>query len=115
MLTSALDHLRDVDVIVSYLPRDPNADADDVVDIALGEASIRFAVERRQRAPFQNEIPDLERARRNLEKLGHPLIIATYIPEALGRALVEAGWSWADDQGNYDVRSACLLYTSRCV
>jgi hypothetical protein len=113
MLTSALDHLRDVDVIVSYLPRDPKAYADDVVEIALGEASARFAVERRQRAPFQNEIPGLERARRNLEKLGHPLIVATYIPEALGRALVEAGWSWADDQGNYDVRGAGLRLRQR--
>ncbi len=113
MITSALDHLREVDATVSYLPRGPNTDADAVVEIALNETSVRFAVKRRQRAPFPNEIPGLQRVRRSLETLGRPLIVAPYIPADLGSALVEAGWSWADDQGNYDVRDAGLRLRQR--
>jgi len=110
---NALNHLRAADVTVSLLPDGRSGIADDVVDIAVGKSLVRFAIKKRQRAPFPNEIPDIEDDRRSLENFGRPLLVAPYIPESLGRALSEAGWSWADDQGNYDVRDVGLRLRQR--
>jgi hypothetical protein len=112
-LMNALNHLRAADVTVSILPDGKSGIADSVVDIAVGTSFVRFAIKRRQRAPFRNEIPDIDDDRRSLETYGRPLLIAPYIPESLGSALSEAGWSWADDQGNYDVRDVGLRLRQR--
>ena len=101
---TAIDHLRAPDVTVTRVPSltTPRG-ADDLITITVGNTSTRFAVRKRQRAPFRNEIAGLENLRRNLERSGRPLLVAPYVPASLGDELVKAGWSWADDQGNYDI------------
>jgi hypothetical protein len=48
-----------------------------------------------------------------LRLLGNPLLIAPFVSEPLGAALVQAGWSWADAGGNFDLRGPDLLLRQR--
>lgn len=74
---------------------------DGVLEIQFDGIRQRFAVEHKRRAPYQSELDALSQRRRKLIKVGTPLLVAPQISPALGRALVEAGWSWADEHGNY--------------
>ncbi|MHB8289796.1 MAG: hypothetical protein ACYDEY_11275 [Acidimicrobiales bacterium] len=116
MLTDAVGHLRDADVTVSRLARERQgsyAAVDPLVEIAAGGRAVRFVVEEKQRAPYPNEFQRLDNHRRTLERLGRPLLVVPYVPIPLGRALIEAGWSWADGQGNYDIRGPGLRLRQR--
>jgi hypothetical protein len=48
-----------------------------------------------------------------LTRVGEALLVASFVPETLGVALTRAGWSWADDQGNFDLRAPGLLLKQR--
>ena len=115
-MMSALDWLRDSDVTVSLLSRERRARdlvIDAFIEIAAGGSPTRFAVEQKPRAPYPNELTRFAALRSALEPLGHPLMIVPYVPIPLGHALSEAGWSWADDQGNYDIRAPGLRLRQR--
>ena len=112
----ALNKLRDADVAVSLLAREHRASdarVDAVVEITADGTPVRFAVEEKLRAPYPNELRNLDHHRRNLEPIGHPLLIVPYVSMPLGRALTEAGWSWADDRGNYDIRGPGIRLSQR--
>jgi hypothetical protein len=79
-----------------------------VVKIAAGTNATRFAVAERARAPFPNEIARLDR--RSGE---HALLVAPFVPTSIGAALTEAGWSWADAEGHFDIRAPGLLLRQR--
>lgn len=90
---------------------------DDSVDATL-EVSDRgrhwvFAVEERRRAPYPNEMTDMESLRVRLEALGEPLLVAPFITEGTAERLAEAGWSWADQEGNLYLRARGLLVHQR--
>lgn len=87
--------------------------ADALVDVDAGGKLVRFAVEEKRRAPYPNELPGLEQRRHTLEQFGRPLLVAPFIPVPVGGSLTEAGWSWADDDGNYDVRGPGLRLSQR--
>lgn len=108
----ALEWIQGADVTVAVLERDHRKSAA-LVEISAGGTPVRFCVEGRLRAPYPNELRDLDDQRRTLERRGHPLLVAPYVAESLGRALIEAGWSWADDQGNYDLRAPGLRLGQR--
>jgi hypothetical protein len=91
----------------------PGADADAVLVVAAGGTSARFAVEVRQRAPYPNELAGLARLRAMLLQLGEPLLVVPYVSESLGAALTADGWSWADVQGDFDLRAHGLLVRQR--
>ena len=78
-----------------------NGEVDGVLEIQFDGIRQGFAVEHKSRAPYQRELDMLGKQRRKLIKLGAPLLLAPEISPSLGRALVEAGWSWADEHGNY--------------
>lgn len=92
---------------------DAGAGADAVLDVAADGPSTRFVVQVKRRAPYPHEVERLERSRRELAGQGHPLMVAPFVSEPLGSILTRAGWSWADDQGNFDLRAPGLLFRQR--
>lgn len=84
-----------------------------IVAVSIDSASAEFAVEERQRAPFPNEIERLGRRRDELSALGQPLLVVPFVPESLAPTLTMAGWSWADSQGNFDLRAPGLVLKQR--
>jgi hypothetical protein len=95
--------------------REPAGDAgaDAILEVATGGPSARFAVQVRRRAPFPHETGRLERSRRELVRQGRPLLVAPFVSQSVGSILTQAGWSWADDQGNFDLRAPGLLLRQR--
>jgi hypothetical protein len=90
-----------------------DAEANVILVVAGGDRTAWFAVELRQRAPYPNELAHLRRSRKALSRLGAPLLVAPFVPEALGAALTEDGWSWADAQGDFDLRAPGLVFRQR--
>jgi hypothetical protein len=41
------------------------------------------------------------------------MLIVPFVSEPLGRVLADAGWSWADEQGNFDLRAPGLTLRQR--
>ena len=78
-----------------------------------GDATARFAVEEKRRAPYPNELAGLTERQHALASGGHPLLITAFVSEALGPLLTAAGWSWADAQGNFDLRAPGLTLRQR--
>jgi hypothetical protein len=87
--------------------------ADAVLDVAEGAQGARFVAEWRSRAPYPHEVERLHRTWKELAPLGHPLLTAPFISESLGATLTDVGWSWADDQGNFDLRAPGLVLRQR--
>jgi DNA-binding transcriptional ArsR family regulator len=86
---------------------------DAVLDLALGKARATFAVEERRRAPYPNELDKLQPIHEALAGLGTPILVVPFVSEALGTALTQAGWSWADATGNFDLRADNLVLRQR--
>jgi hypothetical protein len=42
-----------------------------------------------------------------------PLLVVPFVSESAGAALTEAGWSWGDEHGNFDLRAAGLVVRQR--
>jgi hypothetical protein len=55
----------------------------------------------------------LHRTWHELALLGHPLLTAPFISESLGTMLTDNGWSWADHQGNFDLRAPGMVLRQR--
>lgn len=91
--------------------RDRQVDA--VLDLALGKVCVTFAVEERRRAPYPNELAKLQPIRTSLAGLGTPMLVVPFVSEPLGSALTQAGWSWADTAGNFDLRADNLVLRQR--
>jgi hypothetical protein len=90
-----------------------DAGADAILDVATDGHNTRFAVQVKRRAPYPHEVDRLERAWRELAGQGRPLMVAPFVSEPLGSILTRAGWSWADDHGNFDLRAPGLLLRQR--
>src|ERR1019366_6785205 len=59
------------------------------------------------------ELAHLRQLRERLSRLGEPLLVVPFVPEALGIALTGADWSWADAHGNFDLRGPGLVLRQR--
>lgn len=107
--------LRDAGLKVDDLTPSGKADAgvDAILDVAVGDRGARFAVQANSRAPYPHEVERLQRSRNRLEPRGYPLLIAPFISESLGSLLLRDGWSWADAQGNFDLRAPGLVARQR--
>jgi len=84
------------------------------LDLSLGKVRARFAVEEKRRAPYPNELPKLQPIRKSLADVGTPMLVVPFVSEPLGTSLTQAGWSWADTTGNFDLRSDHLVLRQRC-
>lgn len=88
-------------------------EVDAILDVTVGKVCGRFAVEERRRAPYPNELPKLQPIKRSLTEIGAPMLVVPFVSEPLGTSLTEAGWSWADTTGNFDLRSDHLVLRQR--
>ena len=86
---------------------------DAILDLSLGKVRARFAVEEKRRAPYPNELPKLQPIRKSLADVGTPMLVVPFVSEPLGTSLTQAGWSWADTTGNFDLRSDHLVLRQR--
>jgi hypothetical protein len=93
--------------------RGTDAGIDAILEVAADDRSARFAVQAKSRAPYPHELERLRQSRHGLAARGHPLIIAPFISAPLGSILTREGWSWADTQGNFDLRAPGLLLRQR--
>ena len=107
--------LRDSGLRVDDLTPTGAADAgvDAILDVAVGDRSARFAVQAKTRAPYPHEVERLRRSWHELELRGRPLMVAPFISESLGSLLTRDGWSWADAQGDFDLRAPGLVARQR--
>ncbi len=83
--------------------------ADAVVDVE----GCSFVVEERGRVPYPSELDKLEVLRARLAEVGTPLLVVPFASDGVGDSLRRAGWSWADDAGNFDLRAAGLVLRQR--
>ena len=115
MLMDAVRWLRDSGLRVEDLTPEGREDAgvDAILDVAVGDRSVRFAVQAKSRAPYPHEVERLQRSRRELELRGRPLLFAPFISESLGSILTGDDWSWADAQGNFDLRAPGFVARQR--
>jgi hypothetical protein len=111
----AVRWLRDSGLRVEDLTPEGGEDAgvDAILDVAVGDRSVRFAVQAKSRAPYPHEVERLQRPRRELELRGRPLLFAPFISESLGSILTGDDWSWADAQGNFDLRAPGFVARQR--
>lgn len=104
MLMEVLDDLRAAGV-GSRLEVGPGPDEaiDGLLELDVDGMTVVFAVEQKGRAPYPNEISRLESQREHVAVAGHPLLAAPFVTASVGDALATAGWSWADEHGNYSL------------
>lgn len=102
MLTSVLESLREDGIEVTLLDP-PDGGPDLLVELFVDGVTRNLAVERRGRAPYPGEIAQLLDRRQSIGQWGTPTLAAPFIPDSTGRLLIPMGWSWADEQGNYDL------------
>jgi hypothetical protein len=100
-------------VVDFEVPIAPGKLAHAVIDLTLDDRTARFVVEQRRRAPYLGELDQLTRLDDGIWVLGLPLLVAPAISQGLGERLVELGWSWADENGNCDLRAPGLRLRKR--
>jgi hypothetical protein len=115
VLMDAARWLRESGLTVDELTPAAGMDAgiDATLEVAAHDRSARFAVQVKSRAPYPHELDRLKQSRDRLAARGHPLIVAPFVSEPLGSTLTRDGWSWADTQGNFDLRAPGLLLRQR--
>lgn len=115
MLMDAARWLRESGLTVEDLTPAGGTDAgvDAILEVETDDRSERFAVQAKSRAPYPHELERLQQSWHGLALCGHPLIVAPFISEPLGSILTRDGWSWADTQGNFDLRAPGLLLRQR--
>lgn len=86
---------------------------DAILDLTLGKVRARFAVEEKRRAPYPNELAKLQPIQKSLAVVGIPMLVVPFVSEPLGTSLTQAGWSWADAAGNFDLRADNLVLRQR--
>ena len=91
----------------------PHQDTDSVLDVELDGVRYRLVIHCVHNAPYPSQVDGLESTRRQLTSSGVPLLLAPYVSEGLGTALIDAGWSWADLQGNFDLRAGKIRLRQR--
>lgn len=88
---------------------------DALLEVSFQGSTRSFAIETKGRAPFRSELPSLFARTGLLTKHGTPLLLTSEIGATLANTLIEHGWSWADQHGNYDLRAPglCLRQAGR--
>jgi DNA-binding transcriptional ArsR family regulator len=115
MLMKAVRWLRESNLEVKEDVTADRADtgADAILDVAAAGRRARFAAQVKRRAPYPHEVERLDRSWHELAGWGRPLMVAPFISEPLGAILTSVDWSWADEQGNFDLRAPGLLLRQR--
>ncbi len=112
VLMTLLNSLRKAGLSVEAV-RDAPATTGVRVDAVVDVEGCSFVVEERGRVPYPSELDKLEVLRARLAEVGTPLLVVPFVSDGVGDSLRRAGWSWADDAGNYDLRAAGLVLRQR--
>ncbi len=112
MLLTLLNSLRKAGLSVEAV-RDAPATAGVQADAVVDVEGCSFVVEERGRVPYPSELDKLAVLRARLAEVGTPLLVVPFVSDGAGDSLRRAGWSWADDAGNFDLRSAGLVLRQR--
>src|SRR2546430_1366226 len=86
---------------------------DAILEVDVAGTREVFGVKQKARAPYPSEIALLDPLRERLNEIGAPLLAAPYISQGQGSQLVAHGWSWADGQGDFDLRAGALRLRQR--
>ena len=111
MLTRLLDELRKAGCDVTL--RDASEGVGALIEVRADGLEQIFAIERRRRAPYPSEIRSLADRLFDISDHGAPLLLAPYVSPGIGDLLNEHGWSWADESGNFGIRSRGLRLFQR--
>ena len=93
--------------------RTGDAGADAILAVEVNGGRARFAADVKSRAPYPGELHGMAAKRRTLAPQGVPLLVVPFVSESTGAALADAGWSWGDEHGNFDLRAAGLVVRQR--
>lgn len=114
MLIDIVRSLREAGIAVRQLGgRTGDAGPDAILDVEVDGVRARFAAEVRSRAPYPGELHAVDRKWQTLAVNGSPLLVVPFVSEPAGAALTEAGWSWGDEYGNFDLRAPGLVVRQR--
>jgi hypothetical protein len=86
---------------------------DALLHLELDGTQTVFAMEIKTRPPYPSEVPALDRTRARLAQFGAPLLLVPYVSVGVGETLSAHDWSWADGQGNFDLRSGTIRLRQR--
>lgn len=89
------------------------AGADAILAVEVNGVRADFAATVKSRAPYPGELAGLERMRAALAEHCAPLLVVRFVSLPGGEALTRAGWSWADEYGNFDLRARGLVVRQR--
>lgn len=109
----AVRSLRKAEVDVAVVQSTDDAGLDAVLEVTSRDVRSRFAVQVKGRAPYPNELIHLAAQRERIARIGEPMLVAPFVNDTLASALRDAGWSWADGQGNFDLRAPGLVLRQR--
>lgn len=87
--------------------------ADEVLEVDAGGVSATFGVVVRKRFPYGVELDSLDVLRAQIAEDTMPLLAVPFVSEAGGERLRAAGWSWIDEDGNFDLRAEGLVARQR--
>lgn len=108
MLMEVLEHLQDAGIRASIdtveKPRN-HIRPDAVVTLEMDGIRRTFMVEAKPRSPYPGELSNIIEQLRSYTRFGHPLLVTHYVSPSVGSKLSEAGCSWADRSGNFDIRA----------
>lgn len=113
MLNRVIEDLNQTPGVEASLREAPTLEIDALLEIVVEGKSFILAIEAKSRAPYPGELSRLFDLRDRLGRWGTPILVAPRIPESVGNQMVPLGWSWADEQGHYDIRLAKSVRLSR--
>lgn len=112
MLIELANQLKEAGVKTSFARR-PAGDFDAILDVDVDGVRQRFVVEIKSRSPYPNELDTFLALHDRISEFGAPLLLTSRISDGVGDRLIERGWSWADLQGNLELRAGGIRLRQR--
>lgn len=103
MITKFVEQIQSLGVKVQEYSQ-TRQDIDTVLDVEIEGERFRLVIYCVNHAPYPSKVDSLESLHKQLKSAGVPLLLAPFVSVGLGISLIDAGWSWADTQGNFDLR-----------
>ncbi|MGI8519654.1 MAG: hypothetical protein ACR2MC_03430 [Actinomycetota bacterium] len=112
MLIELVNQLNEAGAKTSFARR-PAGDFDAILEVDVDGIRQQFVVEIKSRSPYPNELDTFLAMHDPISEFGAPLLLASSISEGVGDRLIERGWSWADSQGNIELRAGGIRLRQR--
>lgn len=86
---------------------------DALLTVEIDGRVIEFAVEERRSIPYLPDVAKLPEPSGKRTRRPRPLLVAPFISATVGDTLINAGWSWADAAGDFDLKAPGLRLRQR--